>query len=214
MGQDAVTVAKEFNEKIGITGLVLTRIDGDARGGAALSMREITGVPIQYLGVGEKADALEVFDANRIAERILGMGDVVGLVETAMEKINQEEAMNTAERMMSGRFDLNDMLDTLQQFNKLGSMGGLLKLIPGMPKISEEDSEKAEKQMKKTKAIIYSMTKKERRDPSILNYSRKNRIASGSGTSVQEINQLLKQFEQTKLLMKQLKNGKRRLPFM
>ena len=195
MGQDAVTVAKEFNEKIGITGLVLTRIDGDARGGAALSMREITGVPIQYLGVGEKADALEVFDANRIAERILGMGDVVGLVETAMEKINQEEAMNTAERMMSGRFDLNDMLSQMRQISNMGDIKGVMKMIPGLSKMQDkiEAAGIDNKLILRQQAIILSMTEKERKNPDLLKASRKIRIANGAGVSVNDVNRLLKQ---------------------
>lgn len=207
MGQDAVTVAKEFNEKIGITGLVLTRIDGDARGGAALSMREITGVPIQYLGVGEKADALEVFDANRIAERILGMGDVVGLVETAMEKINQEEAMNTAERMMSGRFDLNDMLSQMRQISNMGDIKGVMKMIPGLSKMQDkiEAAGIDNKLILRQQAIILSMTEKERKNPDLLKASRKIRIANGAGVSVNDVNRLLKQYEQMATVMKKMK---------
>ncbi|MBO7244642.1 MAG: signal recognition particle protein [Alphaproteobacteria bacterium] len=207
MGQDAVTVAKEFNEKIGITGLVLTRIDGDARGGAALSMREITGVPIQYLGVGEKADALEVFDANRIAERILGMGDVVGLVETAMEKINQEEAMNTAERMMSGRFDLNDMLSQMRQISNMGDIKGVMKMIPGLSKMQDkiEAAGIDNKMILRQQAIILSMTEKERKNPDLLKASRKIRIANGAGVSVSDVNRLLKQYEQMASVMKKMK---------
>ncbi|MBR6729823.1 MAG: signal recognition particle protein [Alphaproteobacteria bacterium] len=207
MGQDAVTVAKEFNEKIGVTGLILTRIDGDSRGGAALSMREVTGVPIQYLGVGEKAEALEVFDANRIAERILGMGDVVGLVETAMEKINQEEAMNTAERMMSGRFDLNDMLSQMRQISNMGDIKGVMKMIPGLSKMQDkiEAAGIDNKMILRQQAIILSMTEKERKNPDILKAARKIRIANGAGVSVNDVNRLLKQYEQMAGVMKKMK---------
>lgn len=207
MGQDAVTVAKEFNEKIGVTGLILTRIDGDSRGGAALSMREVTGVPIQYLGVGEKAEALEVFDANRIAERILGMGDVVGLIETAMEKINQEEAMNTAERMMSGRFDLNDMLSQMRQISNMGDIKGVMKMIPGLSKMQDkiEAAGIDNKMILRQQAIILSMTEKERKNPDILKAARKIRIANGAGVSVNDVNRLLKQYEQMAGVMKKMK---------
>lgn len=207
MGQDAVTVAKEFNKKIGVTGLILTRIDGDSRGGAALSMREVTGVPIQYLGVGEKAEALEVFDANRIAERILGMGDVVGLVETAMEKINQEEAMNTAERMMSGRFDLNDMLSQMRQISNMGDIKGVMKMIPGLSKMQDkiEAAGIDNKMILRQQAIILSMTEKERKNPDILKAARKIRIANGAGVSVNDVNRLLKQYEQMAGVMKKMK---------
>lgn len=207
MGQDAVHVANEFKEKIGITGLVLTRVDGDSRGGAALSMRSVTGVPIQFLGVGEKTDALEVFDANRIAERILGMGDVVGLVETAMEKVNQQEAMNTAERMMSGKFDLNDMLSQMRQITNMGDVKGIMKMIPGMNKFREkiEASQIDNKMFLRQQAIILSMTEKERKNPDILKASRKLRIANGSGVSVNEVNRLLKQYEQMASVMKKFK---------
>lgn len=207
MGQDAVTVAEQFKEKIGITGLVLTRIDGDSRGGAALSMRSVTGMPIQYLGVGEKADALEVFDANRIAERILGMGDVVGLVETAMEKINHEEAMSTAERMMSGKFDLNDMLSQMRQISNMGDIKGVMKMIPGMSKLQSkiDESKMDNKVILRQQAIILSMTEKERKNPDILKASRKIRIANGAGVSVNDVNRLLKQYEQMAVVMKRLK---------
>ena len=207
MGQDAVHVANEFKDKIGITGLVLTRVDGDSRGGAALSMRSVTGVPIQFLGVGEKADAFERFDAKRIAERILGMGDVVGLVETAMEKINQEEAMSTAERMMSGQFDLNDMLSQMRQITNMGDVKGIMKMIPGMSKFREkiESSQIDNKMFLRQQAIILSMTEKERKNPDILKASRKLRIANGAGVSVNEVNRLLKQYEQMADVMKKFK---------
>ncbi len=207
MGQDAVTVAEQFKEKIGVTGLVLTRVDGDSRGGAALSMRQVTGVPIQFLGVGEKADALEVFDANRIAERILGMGDVVGLVETAMEKINHDEAQKTAERMLSGNFDLNDMLSQMRQINNMGDIKGVMKMIPGLSKFQNKIDEAGidNKMILRQQAIILSMTEKERKNPDILKASRKIRIANGAGVSVSDVNRLLKQYEQMATVMKRLK---------
>lgn len=207
MGQDAVHVAKEFSEKVGITGIVLTRVDGDSRGGAALSMRSVTGQPIKFLGVGEKADALEVFDAKRIADRILGMGDVVGLVETAMEKVNQEDAQKTAARMMSGKFDLNDLLAQLQQINNLGDIKGVMKMIPGLSKFRDkiDSSDISNKAVKRQEAIILSMTPYERRHPDILKAARKQRIAAGSGVSVMEVNRLLKQYEQMASVMKQFK---------
>lgn len=207
MGQDAVNVAKEFSEKVGITGTVLTRIDGDSRGGAALSMRSITRQPIKFLGVGEKADALEVFDAARVADRILGMGDVVGLVETAMDKINQDDAKKTAERMMSGKFDLNDMLAQMQQINNMGDIKGVMKMIPGMSKFRDkiEAANIDNKMVARQAAIILSMTPYERRHPEVLKASRKQRIAGGSGTSPMEVNRLLKQHEQMSMVMKQFK---------
>ena len=211
-GQDAVNVAKAFNEKLTLTGMVMSKLDGDARGGSALSIKHLTGIPIKYAGVGEKLDDLEIFHPDRMADRILGMGDVVSLVEKVQSEIDEKQARKTTNRFMSGKFDLNDMLDTLQQFNKLGSMGGLLKLIPGMPKISEEDSEKAEKQMKKTKAIIYSMTPEERAHPEIIKNSRKVRIAKGCGMNNYEVNRVLDQYERMKKAMKEMKsrmgNGK------
>lgn len=213
-GQEAVNVAKAFNEKLHLTGMVMSKLDGDARGGSALSIKHLTGVPIKYAGVGEKLDDLEIFHPDRMADRILGMGDVVSLVEKVQSEIDEKQARKTTNKMMSGKFDLNDMLDTLQQFNKLGSMGGLLKLIPGMPKISEEDSEKAEKQMKKTKAIIYSMTPEERAHPEIIKNSRKVRIAKGCGMNNYEVNRVLDQYETMKKAMKEMKGkmGKGRFP--
>lgn len=207
IGQDALHIAEQFNQRIGITGTILTRIDGDSRGGAALSMRSITGTPIQFLGTGEKAEALEVFDAKRIADRILGMGDVVGLVETAMEKINQEEAQKTAERMMSGQFDLNDMLSQIRQINNMGDIKGIMKMIPGLSKMqSQIDKANIDNSLiKRQEAIILSMTPYERKHPEILKASRKQRIANGAGVSVNDVNRLLKQFEQMSTVMKQLK---------
>lgn len=207
MGQDAVRVATEFKEKIGITGCILTRIDGDSRGGAALSMRSTTGVPIQFLGVGEKADALEIFDAKRIADRILGMGDIVGLVETATEKINQEEAQKAAERLLSGKFNLNDLLDQMRQINKLGDIKGVMKMIPGLSKFRDKIDEAGidNRLIKRQEAIILSMTPYERCNPEILKASRKQRIAFGAGVSVNDVNRLLKQYEQMATVMKQVK---------
>lgn len=213
-GQDAVNVAKAFNEKLKLTGMVMSKLDGDARGGSALSIKHLTGIPIKYAGIGEKLDDLEIFHPDRMADRILGMGDVVSLVEKVQAEIDEKQARKTTNRFMSGKFDLNDMLETLQQFNKLGSMGGLLKLIPGMPKISEEDSEKAEKQMKKTKAIIYSMTPEERAHPEIIKNSRKVRIAKGCGMNNYEVNRVLDQYEKMKKAMKEMKSkmGNGRFP--
>lgn len=213
-GQDAVNVAKAFNEKLTLTGMVMSKLDGDARGGSALSIKHLTGIPIKYAGVGEKLDDLEIFHPDRMANRILGMGDVVSLVEKVQSEIDEKQARKTTNRFMSGKFDLNDMLDTLQQFNKLGSMGGLLKLIPGMPKISEEDSEKAEKQMRKTKAIIHSMTPEERAHPEIIKNSRKVRIAKGCGMNNYEVNRVLDQYEKMKKAMKEMKSrmGNGRFP--
>ena len=207
MGQDAVQMAQAFKDKIGITGTILTRIDGDSRGGAALSMRSVTGVPVQFLGVGEKADALELFDAKRIAGRILGMGDVVGLVETAIEKVNQDEAQKVAERMMSGKFDLNDMLSQMQQINKMGDIKGIMKMIPGISKFSAQiDAANINnKTIKRQEAIILSMTPYERRHPDVLKAARKQRIANGAGVSVNDVNRLLKQYDQMAEVMKRFK---------
>lgn len=209
IGQDALNVAEQFHQKIGITGTILTRIDGDSRGGAALSMRAVTKTPVRFLGVGEKADALEVFDAKRIADRILGMGDVVGLVETAMEKINQEEAQKAAERMMSGHFDLNDMLSQIQQINKMGDLKGIMKMIPGLSKLQSKlnAADIDNKIIKHQEAIILSMTPKERKNPDILKAARKQRIAAGAGVQVSDVNRLLKQFEQMAQVMKYFKKA-------
>lgn len=213
-GQDAVNIAREFNEKIGITGIVLTRVDGDSRGGAALSMRAVTGCPIKFLGVGEKVDALEPFHPDRLAGRILGMGDVVSLVETAAEKMDKDEAERVAKRMMDGRFDLNDLLSQLRQMQKMGDLKGLLGLIPGMGKFKAQiDAAKIDdKIFKRQEAIILSMTPRERRNPDIIKAARKKRIAAGCGLSVQDVNKLLKQYEQIADVMKKMKKmGKRGL---
>lgn len=195
-GQDAVNIAKEFNEKVGITGIILTRIDGDARGGAALSMRQVTAQPIKFIGVGEKPSDFEEFHPERIASRILDMGDVVSLVEKAAEAISEEEAQAMTKRLQKGQFDLNDLLSQLRNLKKMGGMGKMLNFIPGISKFKAE-IDKAninENTFAHQEAIILSMTKKERRNPDLLNASRRKRIASGSGTSVQEVNKLIKQF--------------------
>jgi signal recognition particle subunit SRP54 len=206
-GQDAVTVARNFQDRVGITGIVMTRIDGDARGGAALSMRQITGRPIKLLGTGEKVDALEAFHPDRIAGRILGMGDVVSLVERAVENIDRDEAEKLARKMEKGGFDLDDYASQLKQIRKMGGMGGMLGMLPGIGKIKEQlkNANVDESIVKRQEAIIGSMTKAERKRPEIIKASRKRRIAVGSGTSVQEINKLLKQFDEMQGMMKKMK---------
>ena len=213
-GQDAVTLAREFNEKVGVTGIVLTRIDGDARGGAALSMRQVTGRPIKFLGTGEKLDGLEVFHPDRIAGRILGMGDVVSLVERATETIKQEDAEKLAAKMAKGQFDLEDMLSQFRQIKKLGDMKGLLGMLPGIGKLKQQinDAKIDERVVGRQEAIILSMTPKERRNPDVIKASRKKRIAAGSGTSVQDVNKLLKQHQMMADMMKKMsKMGKKGL---
>jgi signal recognition particle subunit SRP54 len=207
IGQDAVVTAQSFNEKVGITGIVLTRVDGDARGGAALSMRAVTGRPIKLMGVGEKVDALEVFHPTRIAGRILGMGDVVSLVEKAVANVDHAKAEKLAARMQEGKFDLNDMLSQLQQIQRMGDMKGILGMIPGLGNALKQvkDSQLDPKTFKRLEAIIQSMTPKERRVPDLIKASRKQRIAVGSGTSVPEVNKLLKQHQQMETMMKRMK---------
>ena len=212
MGQVAVNVAKTFNERLEVTGVILTKLDGDTRGGACLSIKAVTGKPIKFIGVGEKLTDLEPFYPDRMASRILGMGDVLTLIEKAQEVVSEEQAKAMQKKMLENTFTLEDYLVQFESMKKMGGAQALLAMMPGMgSKVKAEDVD--EKKIERTKAIIQSMTKKERIEPAIINSSRKKRIASGSGTSVQEINQLLKQFEQTKQLMKQLKSGKRRLPF-
>ena len=205
-GQDAVTLAREFNEKVGVTGMVLTRIDGDARGGAALSMRAVTGRPIKFLGAGEKLDALEVFHPDRIAGRILGMGDVVGLVEKAMETLDQEEAERLAKRMEKGKFDLDDMRKQFAQVRKMGDLKGILGMLPGMGKMANQlkDANIDNKMVARQEAIILSMTPAERKNPDLIKASRKKRIATGAGMSVQDVNKLLKQYQQMADMMKKV----------
>ncbi|MCW5699204.1 MAG: signal recognition particle protein [Rhodospirillales bacterium] len=205
-GQDAVTLAREFNEKIGITGIVLTRMDGDARGGAALSMRAVTGQPIKLIGVGEKLDAIETFDAPRIAGRILGMGDVVGIVERAADVIEREDAEKLAAKIVKGDFTLEDMADQFRQLRRMGDLKGLLGMLPGIGKIKQQISQANidDKMIARQEAIIMSMTVAERRNPKLLNGSRRRRIAAGSGTTVPEVNRLLKQHQQMSKMMKKM----------
>ena len=203
-GQDAVTIAGTFHERIGLTGIALTRVDGDGRGGAALSMRAVTGCPIKLIGVGEKLDAIEPFHPDRIASRILGMGDVVSLVERAQETIDREEAVRLARKAKKGGFDLDDLSKQIQQVRKMGGMEGLLGMLPGVGKVKRQLAEANVdvKLLDRQQAIISSMTPAERRNPKVLNSSRKRRIAGGSGTAVQDVNRLLKQVKQMNLVMK------------
>lgn len=206
IGQEACNVAKEFNEKVGITGLVLTRIDGSSRAGAALSMKMVADVPIKFLGTGEKIDDIEEFHADRIAGRILGQGDVVSLVEKAIENVDRQEAEAMAGKMLKGSFDLNDMLSQMRQMQKIGSMGSIIGMIPGLSKFKSqiEESGVCDNLMKKQEAIILSMTKEERLHPAIIKASRKRRIALGSGTEVHDVNVLLKSYEQMSTMMKKM----------
>ena len=206
IGQDAVNLAESFNNALSVDGVILTKLDGDTRGGAALSIKAVVGKPIKFIGVGEKLNDIEIFNPDRLVSRILGMGDVVSLVEKAQEVIDENEAKSLEEKIKSQKFDLNDFLKQLQTIKRLGSLGGILKLIPGMPKI--DDLAPAEKEMKKVEAIIQSMTKEERKKPDILKASRKIRIAKGSGTEVSDVNKLLKQFDQMKSMMKMFSSGK------
>ncbi|MCK8784836.1 signal recognition particle protein [Roseomonas sp. NAR14] len=205
-GQDAVVTARAFQEKVGVTGIVMTRIDGDARGGAALSMRSVTGAPIKLLGAGEKLDALEDFHPDRIAGRILGMGDIVSLVERAAETIDREDAEKLAAKMAKGQFDLDDYAKQLKQIGKMGSLSGILGMLPGVGKLKAqiEDANLDNTILKRHTAIIASMTPKERRSPDIIKASRKRRIAAGSGATVQEVNRLLKQFDDMSAMMKRM----------
>jgi signal recognition particle subunit SRP54 len=208
-GQEAVNVAQGFHERVGLTGMILTKVDGDARGGAAISMRSVTGVPIKFLGVGEKVDALEVFHPDRLASRILGMGDVLSLIEKAEQTIDQEEAQKAAEKLLGGEFNLEDFLQQLQQIKSMGPLNQLLEMVPGFRSVSKEVSpEMTDRELRKVEAIINSMTLEERRRPRIINASRKRRIARGSGTQVQDVNALLTQFRQMQRMMKQLTSGK------
>ena len=215
-GQDAVNVANTFNEKVGLTGAIMSKLDGDARGGAALSIRHMTGVPIKFSGVGEKVTDLDVFHPDRMADRILGMGDIMTLVEKAQEEMDEKEAKRSVNKMMSGKFDLNDMLSQMKQVNKLGSLGGLLKLIPGMPKITPEQQAMAEREMRNFEIIINSMTPEERKDPALFKYSRKMRVANGSGKTMQDVNKVLKKYEQMKEAMKKMEQYRKsgRMPPM
>ena len=209
-GQDAVNVAETFNEKLGITGTILTKLDGDTRGGAALSVRAVTGAPIKFIGTGEKLTDLEAFHPDRMASRILGMGDVLTLIERAEEQFDAKQAEEMAKKMGENSFDLNDLLEQMKQVKKMGSLSSIVSMLPGAKtKLTDEQEAEGEKQLRRTEAIINSMTKKERKKPSIIDAKRKRRIAAGSGTDVSDVNRLLKQFEQMQKMMKQLSgNGK------
>ena len=213
MGQDAINVIEGFNDSLNLTGVILTKLDGDTRGGVALSVRHLTNVPIKFIGVSEKLDGLEGFDPERMAGRILGMGDIVSLVEKAEEAIDEKEAEKTVKRLQAGKFDLEDFLSTMKQMKKLGPLESLLKMIPGAKKMGLNNVKIDPKQMAHVEAIVLSMTPEERRNPDIIKASRKTRIAKGCGLSVQEVNKLLTQFEQMKKMMKQMKNGNFKMPF-
>jgi len=217
-GQEAVRIAEGFNERVGLTGLILTKVDGDARGGAAISMRAVTGVPIKYMGMGEKVDALEPFHPDRLASRILGMGDMLTLIERAESEFDEREAEKLQRKLLKNQFTLEDFLDQLHKVKRMGSIGQILDMLPGMGRLRQQvdiDNEQAQQQLKKVEAIIYSMTPAERRNPKLLNASRKRRVAEGSGTSVQDVNSLLKQFREMQRLMRMLGKGQMpRIPGM
>lgn len=210
MGQDAVKSAKTFDDKLDLTGFIVTKMDGDARGGVILSITYVTGKPIKFIGVGEKIEALEPFYPDRIASRILGMGDVLTLIEKAEKELDKEKMMKSAEKFLKAEFTLEDFKEQLEEIKKLGPISSIIEMLPNVPKM---DLEIGEKEFKKMEAIINSMTKEERRNPKIINYSRKKRIAKGSGTTIQDVNKLLKSYEQMKDLMKRMKKGKLKLPF-
>ena len=214
-GQDSVNVAKAFNEDLGLTGTVMSKLDGDSRGGAALSIKEVTGVPIKFIGVGEKITDLDIFYPDRMASRILGMGDILTLVDKVQDTIDEKQATKSVKKFMSGDFTLMDMLEQMKQIQKLGSLGGIMKLIPGMPKLTKEQQALAEKEMKNFEVIINSMTYEERVHPEIIKNSRKIRIAKGSGKTAADINRVLKKYEQSKEMMKRMKGfGKKGGGFM
>ena len=213
MGQDAINVIEGFNSKLKLTGAILTKLDVDTRGGVALSVRHLTNVPIKFIGISEKMDGLEEFHPDRMATRILGMGDLMTMIEKAESVIDQDEVMNTAKKMQKGNFDLEDFLSQLKQIKKMGPLENLIKLIPGAKKMGLNNVQINPKDMAHLEAIILSMTPKERKNPEIIKASRKIRIAKGSGRSVEEVNRLLKQFEQMKTMMKQFKNGNFKMPF-
>ena len=204
-GQDAVNVASAFNKDLRLSGIILSRLDGDARGGAALSIKYLTGLPIKFAGVGERVNELEPFYPDRLADRILGMGDIVTLVEKAKEAIDEKQAEKDAKKMLDGDFTLDDMLRQMKQIQKIGSLGAIAKLIPGMPKITDEQQETAKKEMKIFESIINSMTPYERKHPEILRYSHKNRIAKGSGLTNADVNRVIRKYEQSKQMIKQMK---------
>lgn len=213
MGQDAINVINGFNDKIKLSGVILTKLDGDTRGGVALSVKHLTNLPIKFIGVSEKMDGLTPFYPERMASRILGMGDILSIVEQVQSEIDEKEAEATAKKMMKGNFDLEDFLVQLNQIKKLGPLENLLKLLPGAKKMGLNNVNIDPKIMKKTEAIVLSMTPEERRDPSILKASRKKRIADGSGTTVTDVNKLLTQFEEMKKMMKMMGNGNFKMPF-
>ncbi len=210
-GQEAVRVADDFNKAVALTGMILTKMDGDARGGAALSIRSVTGVPIKFMGVGEKIDMLQPFYPDRLASRILGMGDVLSLIEQAQDNIDEEEALKTQAKLKQGKFDLEDFLGAMRQLKRMGPLRGIMEMIPGMNKLAampEMEEALEGDQLKYVEAMILSMTLEERRNPDIINGSRRKRIAKGSGTSVEELNQLLKQFVEMRTMMRQITSGK------
>ena len=213
MGQDAINVINGFNDKIKLSGVILTKLDGDTRGGVALSVKHLTNLPIKFIGVSEKMDGLTPFYPERMASRILGMGDILSIVEQVQSEIDEKEAEKTAKKMMKGNFDLEDFLVQLNQIKKLGPLENLLKLLPGAKKMGLNNVNIDPKIMKRTEAIVLSMTPEERRDPSILKASRKKRIADGSGTTVTDVNKLLNQFEEMKKMMKMMGNGNFKMPF-
>ena len=213
MGQDAINVINGFNDKIKLSGVILTKLDGDTRGGVALSIKHLTNLPIKFIGVSEKMDGLTPFYPERMASRILGMGDILSIVEQVQSEIDEKEAEKTAKKMMKGNFDLEDFLNQLNQIKKLGPLENLLKLLPGAKKMGLNNVNIDPKIMKRTEAIVLSMTPEERRDPSILKASRKKRIADGSGTTVTDVNKLLNQFEEMKKMMKMMGNGNFKMPF-
>ena len=213
MGQDAINVITGFNEKLSLTGVILTKLDGDTRGGVALSVRHLTNIPIKFIGVSEKMDGLDSFDPKRMADRILGMGDIISIVEKASEVIDEEDAKNTLKKMQKGNYDLNDFLNQMKQIKKLGPLENILKLLPGAKKMGLNNIQIDPKQLAHIEAIILSMTTDERKNPDIIKASRKTRIASGSGRSVHEVNKLLEQFLQYKKMMKQMASGNFKMPF-
>ncbi|HAX62906.1 MAG TPA: signal recognition particle protein [Firmicutes bacterium] len=213
MGQDAINVINGFNDRIKLSGVILTKLDGDTRGGVALSVKHLTNLPIKFIGVSEKMDGLTPFYPERMASRILGMGDILSIVEQVQSEIDEKEAEKTAKKMMKGNFDLEDFLNQLNQIKKLGPLENLLKLLPGAKKMGLNNVNIDPKIMKRTEAIVLSMTPEERRDPSILKASRKKRIADGSGTMVTDVNKLLNQFEEMKKMMKMMGNGNFKMPF-
>ncbi|HIV63815.1 MAG TPA: signal recognition particle protein [Firmicutes bacterium] len=212
-GQDAVTVATTFNDRLDITGVILTKLDGDTRGGAALSIKAVTGKPIKFCGTGEKLGDIEPFHPDRMASRILGMGDIVSLVEKAQEAMDEEEMKKMEKRVKDATFTLDDYLVQFESLKKMGGISEIMQMLPGMSRFNISDKDIDEKRIERFKAIIRSMTKKEREHPEIVKSSRRRRISAGSGTSIQDVNQLLKQFEQTKDMMRKMKNSKGRMPF-